>query len=134
MKNNGSIMDTLSVGICILTLSIIMIACFNSLELVNKKFEVNQLARKYILRMETVGYLTSNDKNKLNQELLELGIVSFNFEGTTLNQVGYGNPIILCISGYIHANEIAGANNVFSIFFQDKDYEFYEIKMSTAKN
>ena len=127
-------MDTLSVGICILTLSIIMIACFNSLELVNKKFEINQLARKYILRMETVGYLTSNDKNKLNQELLELGIVSFNFEGTTLNQVGYGNPIVLCISGYIHANEMAGDKNVFAIFFQGKDYEFYEIKMSTAKN
>lgn len=127
-------MDTLSVGICILTLSIIMIACFNSLELVNKKFEVNQLARKYILRMETVGYLTSNDKNKLNQELLELGIVSFNFEGTTLNQVEYGNPIMLCISGYIHTNEINGTNNIFSIFFQEKDYEFYEVKMSTAKN
>ncbi len=111
-----------------------MIACFNSLELINKKFEINQLARKYILRMETIGYLTSNDKNQLNQELLELGIGNFNFEGTTLNQVGYGNNIALCISGYIQGNEIIGNQNIFSFLFQEKEYEFYEIKMSTAKN
>lgn len=133
-KSNGSIIDILSVGICILSMTVIMMACFNSMQLVNQKAEISQLARKYILRMETVGYLTANDKAELYQNLLDMGIRAIDFEGTTMNQVGYGNPVILCITGAIVGKENNTEKGILETVFPDKEYAFRELRMSTAKN
>lgn len=133
-KSKGSIMDLLSVGITIIAMSIIMMAYLNSIQLVHTKSEVSQLARKYILRMETVGCLTVTDKMKLLQELQDLGITDVDLNGSTMNEVAYGSPIYLYIHGVVHGREMKMGNGLFSIFFSEKGYNFREVRMSTAKN
>ena len=61
-RENGSIGDFLAVGICMIFLSLLMVRYMDSVGLINEKEQVNQLVRQYILRMETVGRLTSEDR------------------------------------------------------------------------
>lgn len=65
----------------------------------NKKDEIDLLARQYILRMETVGYLTPADETDLISKLEEIGLYNINLDGTTLAEVGYGEVIELHIKG-----------------------------------
>jgi len=133
-KESGSIMDLLSVGIFILAMSVIMMAYLNNLHLMQQKAEISQLARKYILRMETTGYLTGSDRTGLLQELHGLGATQVDFSGSTLNEVGYGNAVILSIQGNISGKETITQQGLLKVVFGDAAYPFTELRMSTAKN
>lgn len=112
--NVGSIMTT---GICLLAMTVVMFSYLDSVQLIQQKTEVSQLARKYILRMETIGYLTSGDRNMLTGELQAIGVTDVSYEGTTENLCGYGEPISLQIKGKLRGQ-----------------YDFAEKRVSTAKN
>ena len=116
-KLRGNIGDLLITGICILGMSVVMLSYVENVSLLHQKTEVSQLARKYILRMETVGYLIPDDKTALCRELEALGVTNVNLEGTTLNAAAYGAPITLYIRGNLEGN-----------------YEFKEKRVSTSKN
>ncbi len=133
-RRKGSIMNVLAACICILTMTIIMAAFMGSAGLLNSKAEISQIARKYILRMETVGYLTGNDKVELSQELTEIGVVDLDLTGTTLNQVDYGSPILLVIHGKISGQSVTTDSGIFQTIFGEALFEFEERRMSTAKN
>lgn len=60
---------------------------------------MGQLARCYLLKMETVGYLAAQDQTQLTAELEKLGITGIDYEGSTLNPAGYGNDVVLQIHG-----------------------------------
>lgn len=113
----GNIANLMAVGICVLAMTVVMLAYLESVALLHQKTEVGQLARKYILRMETVGYLTAGDQTALCQELAELGVTELSLEGTTLHGVPYGTPISLYINGKLEGK-----------------YAFEEKRVSTAKN
>lgn len=116
-KSKGNIGDLMTTGICILGMTVVMMAYMESVSLIHQKTEVSQLARKYILRMETVGYLTASDKTTLCQELELAGVTEINLEGTTVNEVNYGMPIALDIKGRLEGK-----------------HAFEEKRVSTAKN
>jgi uncharacterized Rossmann fold enzyme len=99
-----------------LAMTTLMLAYMGNVELVFKKAAVGQLARKYILRMETVGGLTDADRTALLQELEELGATEVTLEGTSV-RAAYGEPIELRIQGKLK-----------------EEYEFSEKRVSTAKN
>ena len=107
----------MTAGICILAMTVVMLSYMECVSLIHGKTEVNQLARKYILRMETVGYLTAEDKTALCQELDSMGVTEIDLSGTTLSQTSYGAPIYLQISGKLKG-----------------EYVFEERRVSTAKN
>lgn len=65
----------------------------------NKKDEIDLIARQYILRMETQGYLTHADEDDLIRELEEIGLYNISLDGTTLVEAGYGEVIKLHIQG-----------------------------------
>ncbi len=116
-KRKGNVGDILSAGICILAMTVVMLAYLNSVQLLQQKSMVGQLARKYILRMETVGCLTAADKTSLCQELEDLGVTEINLEGSTVNAVLYGEAITLKIRGKLK-----------------EAYVFEETRVSTAKH
>lgn len=116
-KQKGNMGDLLFSGICILAMTVVMLSYLENVALIHQKEEVGQLARKYILRMETVGYLTTSDKTALCQELETMGVTGINLEGTTVNAVSYGAPIVLYIDGMLEGK-----------------YAFKEKRVSTAKN
>ena len=115
-KERGSVGDLMAVGLCVLAMAVMVFSYLDSVRFIQQKMEVGQLARKYILRMETVGMLGSEDEAKLCQELSEIGVTDLNLSGTTTWQVGYGEEIVLQIRG-----KLGG------------EYDFAEKRVSTAK-
>lgn len=106
----------MTTGLCIMALTAIVISYFGCIELVQQKTQVGQLARKYILKMETEGYLTADEQIRLTCELGEMGITDVNLDNTTVQPGGYGQEIVLNINGKLKG-----------------EYEFNERRVSTAK-
>ena len=113
----GNVGDLMLTGVCMLAMTVMMLAYMNSLELLEQKREVGQLARKYILQMETKGYLTAENSEALKTELAAVGATEISLNGTTVNPVGYGENIILQMEGRLGG-----------------EYAFSEKRTSTAKN
>lgn len=116
-KEAGSIGDLLAVCICMILMTVLLAAYMDSVRLIAEKTEINQIARKYILRMETVGVLTESDRILFGRELETAGASAVSLEGTTFDRVGYGEEIVLKIRGRLR--------NI---------YGFEEKRVSTAKN
>ena len=116
-RQEGSIGDLLSVLLCVLAMTGVMIAFLDCASLVGKKTAAGQLARSYVLRMETVGYLTAEDEAALCRELESQGITQVDLTGTTREPVSYGDEITLRITG-----KIGG------------EHGFEEKRVSTAKH
>lgn len=107
----------MTTGLCMLAMTVMMLAYIDNAQLIYRKSEINQIARKYILRMETEGRMTDADHISLIHELEALGVAEPDLSGTTMNQVSYGDPIVLLIRGKLEGQ-----------------YEFEEKRVSTAKN
>lgn len=116
-KEKGSIGDMVSTGICILAMTTLMFSYMGNISLIMQKMEISQIARKYILRMETVGMLTDEDRAELCVELAAAGVTELRLDGTTFAQAGYGEPIVLQLQGSLK-----------------EDYDFTERRVSTAKH
>ena len=70
-KSKGNVMDLVTIGFTILAMSIVVMAYLECTGLMMKKLEISQVSRRYILKMETEGYLTPQSKESLLQELRE---------------------------------------------------------------
>lgn len=116
-RERGNVGELMASGICLLAMTVVMLAYLDSAGLIHQKTQVSQIARKYILRMETVGMLTGADQTALSIELEAVGVSEFQLDGTTTSQVDYGEPIILQIRGKLK-----------------NGYEFTEKRVSTAKH
>ncbi|MBR1771326.1 MAG: hypothetical protein IJ747_04795 [Lachnospiraceae bacterium] len=116
-REQGSVADLMAAGIFLLALTVVMLAYMEDARLIRQKMEVQQLARQYILRMETTGYLTQEDRQALCEELETLGVTAPDVSGSTLAEVAYGERIVLEIRGVLGG-----------------EYAFREKRVSTAKN
>lgn len=114
--DEGNIADIMVTGIFVLAMSVVMLSFLNNMKLIQQKAEVDQLARRYILRMETVGGLLSEDRVALEEELKACGVQNIDLDGTTMEPPGYGAKIELCIRGILGGK-----------------YEIQETRVSTAK-
>ena len=115
-KHPGNVGELLTMGMCVLALTVVMLGYMENIRMIQTKAAVGQLARAY-LKMETVGYLEAPDRVQLTAELEAVGLTQIDYEGSTLEPVGYGNPIVLKIHGRLGEN-----------------YEIQEKRVSTAKN
>lgn len=79
-----------------LVIAIIIIAFTNWMADINKKFDINQIERKYSLQMETTGYLTTTQYNNLKAELEAAGMTVELIEtyGHNLNETEANNQMI----------------------------------------
>ncbi|MCM1185187.1 MAG: hypothetical protein NC251_07130 [Lachnoclostridium sp.] len=116
-KSRGNIGDILSMGFCILAMTIVMGAYLDNVEVIWQKSHIGQIARNYILKMETEGGMTPEDEIMLIQELDALGITDIDLSGTTFGETKYGERVSLNIRGKLKGG-----------------YEFEESRVSTAKN
>lgn len=116
-KSRGNVGDIMTMGLCILGMTAVMGTYLDYMELIQQKTYVGQLARNYILRMETVGGLEQEDRIMLEQELADMGITEIDLTGTTFGETGYGERIALNIKGKLKG-----------------EYDFEECRVSTAKN
>ena len=116
-KQPGNIGELLTMGMCVLALTVVMLNYLQNVQLLQAKENVGQLARAYLLKMETVGYLEPAEQAHLTAELETAGLTEIDYEGSTLEPAGYGERIILQIHGKLGGH-----------------YEIREKRVSTAKN
>ena len=116
-QEKGSIGDIMSAGICMLAMTVLMLYYMDNVWLIHQKTAVSQIARQYILKMETVGYLAEEDRIRLGQELEVAGVTELELTGTTMSPVAYGDIITLEIKGRLEG-----------------EYDFEEKRISTAKH
>ncbi len=133
-KSKGNVLDFLSIMITILAMSIMVMAYLECTDLMLKKLEIGQISRKYILKMETEGYLKESDKVSLLRELKEAGMSGIDLSGTTLQPVTYGDAIYLKIQGDIAGKVIETSDEMWRSGFGSAVFRVEEEKMSTAKN
>ncbi len=115
-KSGGSVGDVMPMGIFVICIAIVFTAFADCVRIVNVKSGVSQISRRYILRMETVGYLDAADRDGLLEELRTTGLYDISLGQTDTSEVGYGNPVRLEIRGYT-----------------EDGYEISEYRTSTAK-
>lgn len=134
-KRKGNVVDILPSIIMVLAVMILITVFFNLYQVLSLNEEVKQLSRKYMLNMETVGYLDAANRTKLIQELSALNVTDIDLSGSTLTDAGYGNTITLNISCRLpleHLN-MAGSD-MLAYFFEDSSIPVSSRRMSTAKN
>lgn len=132
-KSPANVMNLVTIGMAILAITIVVMVYLQCTELLLLKLEVSQVSRKYILKMETEGYLTPHNQNELLLELKELGLKDVELTGTTLLPVAYGDTIILRIKGNIQKNMLK-QEEVWNGATDVRLLEVEEKRMSTAKN
>lgn len=126
-------MDLVTIGITVLAMSVVVMVYLECSGLMMKKLEVSQISRKYILKMETEGYLSQENKNNLLGELQAAGVSEPDLTGTTLQPVAYGDTILLKIKGKVVTRTIGG-EEIWNEGFKRSQIPVEEIRMSTAKN
>lgn len=117
VKDCASVANIMVTGIFILAMTVVMLSFLENIQLIQQKAEINQIARRYILRMESTGGLLGEDRGLLLEELERQGVTGIDLEGTTMGEAGYGAPIELRIRGILGGK-----------------YEFEETRVSTAKH
>lgn len=123
----------MTVGISLLAMLLVIMVYFNLSDLMMTKLEVSQVTRRYILRMETKGYLDATDKSGLLAELSALGMREIDLEGSTLVAVGYGETIRLCVKGTV-TGQVPDTGSGWLNGFIQQGFIVEEKRMSTAKN
>lgn len=100
-KESGSsaVAKFLPLLIVIIVVAMITVQYAGYTKVLGKKDEISLTMRKYIIRMETNGYLTSEDKKAMTKELQDIGMTSLDFTGTTINEVKYGEIVYLKLKG-----------------------------------
>lgn len=68
------------------------------------KEAINMIMRKYIIRMETVGYLTEEEELNIKSELQDIGMENIDLLGSTTREVEYGETIYLYVKGNIQTD------------------------------
>ena len=133
-KEQGNVLDFLTILLTIMAMSILVMVYLECTNLLMKKLEVGQISRKYILKMETEGYLTEGAKNSLLAELQQAGVRSVDISGTTMVPVTYGDTIVLKIRGAVEGRIVGTGDEMWKNGFVSDIFTVEEEKMSTAKN
>lgn len=127
--------DILPSMLVLLAAIVLVTAYMDVCALLNAAEDVKQVSRKYILSMETKGYLDDEDRNSLIEELTDLNVTGIDLTGTTMSDVGYGNPIQLSISCNLPVEQLnTSSGDMLSFFFADGVMSIHEDRMSTAKH
>lgn len=98
-KDDGSFMSMASIIMTILFVGLLLIAFTSWMSNINRKTELDSIARKYMLAMETTGYLTNSQEQAMTIELEEAGLNNVIYTGSTMVKQSYGSEITLSITG-----------------------------------
>ena len=121
---------------CMIAIVILMavmgysVVTYTNLNLAIKK---GRIERSVLLQMETEGYLSAAARDELTRQLADLGVEGISFAGTTMTPAGYGNTVILSVTGTIRTKNIIGLKNLSEFLRGSDTNEFKIYQMSTAK-
>ncbi len=112
-KKEASIIEnTLVMLLEVIVVCAFLVVIFGAFAGISDKWGMRQVAREYLLIMETEGYLTSTDEANMIAELESYGLYNISIRGTTTREVEYGERIYLCITGTYDDNILAFAGGL----------------------
>jgi hypothetical protein len=133
-KRKGNVIDWMGSLLLVLAITLLVLAYMNFMAVFNIKEDVKQLSREYMLRVETVGYLTPQDEAALTADLQALGVTGISLSGTTRGTpAGYGNRVSLVISCSIPGDVLNMHGDLFRAAFESKSWPVKVTRLSTAK-
>jgi hypothetical protein len=130
-KARGDVSQYLATLIGVLVILAISLAAVNYMGVTVKYITANQIARKYMLRIESDGYLSPANQDRLVNELTETGLSSVNLQGTTVSAVGNGGDVFLTIAFDQNIRKLTLEGAVFS--FRDVRQRVVITRSSTSK-
>lgn len=134
-KRKGNVVDILPSMLMVIAAVILITVFFDLYQVLSLNEDVKQLSRKYMLTMETVGYLDPENRTSLVQDLSDLEVTDIDLEGSSMTDVGYGNSIYLQISCNLPVEQLNMAgNDILRFIFEDGTIPINIRRMSTAKN
>ncbi len=116
--------------IILMMLMVFSISTYFNLDLAIRK---GRIERSFLLQMEAEGYLSPSAKDALTRQLSDLGVEQLSYAGTTLSPAGYGNVVVLSVTGRIKFNNIIGMKNLFEFLRGEDTVDFKIYQKSTAK-
>ena len=131
-KEPGSVMKLFPIILAVIVVAVIGVVFAGWMSNLDKKDQIDMIAREYILRMETKGYLDSEDEAALCQDLQDAGMQEIRLDGTNRSPVGYGNQITLDIKGSLQIHQY-DVENLFKVYIGNSMVPVSVRKVSTAK-
>lgn len=115
-KKSASIIENMLVMLLeLIVVCSFLVVIFGAFAGISDKWGMRQVAREYLLIMETEGYLSGTDQANIIAELESYGLYNISLSGTTTSEVEYGDRIYLCISGTYDDNILSFAGGVSKI-------------------
>ena len=112
-KKDASIIENMLVLLLMnIIVCALLVVIFGAFAGISDKWGMRQVAREYLLIMETEGYLSASDQANLIDDLESYGLYNVSLSGTTVSEVEYGDRIYLCISGTYDENILAFAGGI----------------------
>ena len=134
-KRKGSIVDILPSMIMVIAAVMLIMVFFDLYQILSLNEDVKQIARKYMLTMETMGYLDPANQTTLVQELSDLQVTDIDLTGSTMSDAEYGKAVYLQISCKLPMEQLnMDGYDMLQFVFQDKSIPIRVRRMSTAKN
>lgn len=120
------------ISLSLLACFIVMLSSINFIGAIDKHLEIHRVARNYMLKIESHGYLSQDNATKLQENLENMGLSNINLSGTTMNKVNNGDDIQLDVHYDQTIKEIE--INKFNIVLKN-EVKHNEVELSsTAKN
>lgn len=130
--NSNLVSGVFTMIICIAAMTVICLYVISSTGILNTKSDVNMIMRKYIIRIESNGYLTADDESELMQELKDIGMTNIDISGSTLSEVEYGETVYLYVKGDI-SKRVVSLDDIKNGIWQDKNIHIEESLSSTSQ-
>lgn len=132
-KDKGMLDQFLPAMVVIVLLAVLWAGSMVCASQIDKSSDIRQVGRTYLLKMETDGYLTEENRILLLADLAALGMEQIDLSGTTFTDVGYGNRIHLVIRGVVQLTDL-DYKGFASPLFTTRQAGVSIKKISVAKN
>ena len=132
-KDKGMLDQFLPAIIILVLMAVLWTGSMVSAANIDRSSDIHQAARTCMLRMESDGYLTEENRQWLITALEELDMEQIDLTGTTVTDVGYGNSIRLVIRGRVNLADIR-FRGFGSAMMTTRQAEVAVNKVSVAKN
>lgn len=134
-KEPGTAIEAMMVfAVAFLIFLVVMTILLSAFANINSRWQARQTAREYLLVAETQGYLTSDDLNKMTDQLKAEGLYNIDYSGTTTSKVPYGTTISVHFKANIKDHTVLGsgkAGDPWSVGTKTNTIEV--VRQSTAK-
>lgn len=129
MKKRAGAGDLFASLVAIMSITLVVFLYINSIADIQLRTQLDQVARKYILVMETEGNLSSEEKTEMKQELLAVSPYITDVKVTTTGGNGYGTLVTLKAECKAKVTNVAD----FGITKRNRVVTYVIEKQSTAK-